>query len=543
MFENSLGSRHFGTYFGIRHTVNHYNLRRRTFLLHRSAGIGSPVRNLLLGAAALVAGAVNSLGAPPENDTYTSPEALVGSEPSTSGNNAEATQGVYERQNDYNGVWFRWTPDASGGYEITTKGSAFDTLLEVFWVNRNFDGDIVGYDALRGNDNAFGAAPGTVTSTVNMNLFAGVEYGFLLASKVKGQGGAYQLKVTKIAPPPNDSPSGAVQLTGTSPSITGETAGATSGDGAFWKNGVWYRWEAPTSELYRISTTGSQFSPTLSSPFLEVYTGTPGNFEEVVPPTDDNVALNAAVGTTYWIVVSTLSAANSGFLRLLIARPPPNDTAATASPIPPAGGSVEGSNFGASGSSSFFGLYHDLWYRWQPAEEATYTLSTVGSSIETGIVAYTGEDAENRTRVALEYSKLDPSTGLRTTKMELPVLPTNIYWIRVASTEEGLTGTLKLTISKLGETPTASGNIDLSVIYERGFFDRETGIWVSKPNFILLWNAPNPATEFTIESSKTMEAWTPLSNVSIRVSNGRANATMPGNPRLLRQFHYRVRSQ
>src|SRR5262245_15841075 len=88
---------------------------------------------LLASAVCVLAGVVH--GAIPDNDSFATRIALVGTDVTTTGNNVGATMEPGELDPSLLGgrsVWWTWTAPADGAVTITTAGSSFDTLLAVY---------------------------------------------------------------------------------------------------------------------------------------------------------------------------------------------------------------------------------------------------------------------------------------------------------------------------------------------------------------------------------------------------------------------------
>jgi hypothetical protein len=96
------------------------------------------------------------LQAPPENDDFAEPTALVGLNGLEHGTNRGATKEPGEP--DHAGqagdasIWYRWTAPADGEMSIFTAGSTFDTLLAVYTGSR-----LDALTPLEANDDVAGA--------------------------------------------------------------------------------------------------------------------------------------------------------------------------------------------------------------------------------------------------------------------------------------------------------------------------------------------------------------------------------------------------
>lgn len=130
------------------------------------------------------------------------------------------------------------------------------------------------------------------------------------------------------AAPSNDTFAGATVLTGTSATVTGSNVEATAEAGepteTSWGDPVsatvWFRWTAPVTGYYAISTGGSDFDTTLN-----VYTGGSLSTLDTVALNDDGLGdatsdtgFAAAAGTTYDIQVGGTGTATTGNVQLAV---------------------------------------------------------------------------------------------------------------------------------------------------------------------------------------------------------------------------------
>ena len=163
----------------------------------------------------------------PDNDAFESARDLgAGPKASATGDTTRATReandpSVFDWSYGAATVWYSWTAPASGGVEIETSGSTFDTVLGVFTGGR--------MDALTriaSNDNA---SSSTRTSNVRFRAEAGVTYRIAVDGRNSGDAGAVNLSLVSSPPPVNDLLGQATTLPGNrSASIVGTTFGGSA---------------------------------------------------------------------------------------------------------------------------------------------------------------------------------------------------------------------------------------------------------------------------------------------------------------------------
>lgn len=231
------------------------------------------------------------------------------------------------------GVWYQFTPAASGFYVLSLNDTAttvHDTLLAVYTSAAGCSGP---FSILACNDDA-----GSLQSAVATNLAAGTTYYVLvwhvtLNAPSPGET-AVQLKVSKVQAPVNDLCSGAEIIPAAGPfpyftSITNSLLATTLGDPVLPScatitayRSLWYRFTPATSGVY-LFTTVSNTATRVFDTLLGIYTspgGCAGPFSEFAcnddfTPADIRSALSATLvaGTAYYIVVWDLEQADPGF--------------------------------------------------------------------------------------------------------------------------------------------------------------------------------------------------------------------------------------
>lgn len=208
------------------------------------------------------------------------------------------------------------------------------------------------------------------------------------------------------APPANDDFANAVLITDEDSVYSGRNSEATLESdepddlyvlSAGSSSSVWWRWVAPTSDIYDISTEGSDFDTVLA-----VYTGTDLSNLTLIYENDDTDGLTSQVtistesGTEYFIAVDGYGSAQGNIQLMVISPsvPPSNDNFADAIPITELNTPLNGSNVAATLEP---GEYHDhgqgshsVWWKWTAPTDGPYDVSTIGSDFNTVLAIYTG---------------------------------------------------------------------------------------------------------------------------------------------------------
>ena len=378
--------------------------------------------------------------------------------------------GEPDHANDRGGtsLWWTWTAPSAGTVAISTADSNFDTTLAVYTGNA-----LTGLTVIAANDDS----PNTVTSSVAFFTSAGQTYRIVvdgydgasgnvrltLAWSLGGSGGS-------PAQVPNDAFANRATIPAAGGAVTGSNASAAREAGEPTHAGitstrsVWWTWTPTTGGTYTLSTAGSDFDTVLA-----VYTGSTVASLAAVASNDDEsdaiwtslVRVTASAGTPYQIAVDSYGDA-AGSIRLTIAgssggtTAPANDQLANRATLPAAGGSVEGTNIGATretGEPPHAGspASRSVWWSWTPNRSGNATLNTNGSSFDTVLAAYRGTTVAALTEVASN----DDNGSAMTSRLTFPVTGGTTYVIAV-DRYEGATGTVRLT-GAIAATPDTSG--------------------------------------------------------------------------------------
>ena len=181
-----------------------------------------------------------------------------------------------------NGIWYTFQPPADGLVTVSTCGSDFDTVLQVY------TGQCDSLTPLPEgcNDDNGPACPGPQAS-VRFYAESNTVYRILAGGR-QGQTGNLRILATFLERSPNDLCADAIPLV---PGLlqTMNTSGATSlGDprpscASTTSNGVWYTFMPPTDGVVTLSTCGSDFDTV-----LQVYTGDCQSLTPVVDGCNNN---------------------------------------------------------------------------------------------------------------------------------------------------------------------------------------------------------------------------------------------------------------
>ncbi|MDB6026058.1 MAG: hypothetical protein JWM68_2281, partial [Verrucomicrobiales bacterium] len=199
---------------------------------------------------------------------------------------------------------------------------------------------------------------------------------------------------------------------------------------------VWYKWTAPSTMNVTITTEGSLFDTVLA-----VYRGTAVNALTFVTNNDDvsssnnssRVTFSATNGTTYRIAVDGFGSnpAYSGTFQLNF-NPALNDNFASAIVLTGNSGTTSGSNRGAGkqgGEPKHAGVTggKSIWYNWTAPTTGPFVFDTLGSSFDTLLGIYTGNNVNGLTTVASD----DDSGGAGTSGATLNATSGVTYRIAV----------------------------------------------------------------------------------------------------------------
>lgn len=214
-----------------------------------------------------------------------------------------------------------------------------------------------------------------------------------------------------LAAPPNDDFADAQVISGTSGSVDGNIAGATTEPGEpgeYPPPSIWYRWTAPQSGLYRFDATTGVFKPGMA-----IYTGTSLSTlqrppYDWCPPTAYDGAvyvLSATAGTSYAIALTgSMWSVDWGGTRLRWApyTRPANDNFAAATVVTSLDPVLAGDNCAASTESGEpldqYTSRRTVWFSWTPGVTVREAVRDVPQHLI--VTVYAGSSLGGLTRVA-----------------------------------------------------------------------------------------------------------------------------------------------
>jgi uncharacterized repeat protein (TIGR02543 family) len=260
-----------------------------------------------------------ALGSPfpqPANDNFANREVITGTPANVSGSNVgasfEGASADFDQGEPLHvklggkSVWWTWTAPSSGGLELTTSRSTFDTVLAVYTgMNLTNLVFVAGAD-----DDPWG---GGRQSGITCNVTVGTTYQ-IVVDGWDGASGEIQLHFrlgNPFAVPPNDNFANRILMTGNATTVSGFNDGATLEpqeglhNDSYGGKSVWWSWVSPGPGIVTVDTIGSRFDTTLA-----VYTGSAlANLTEIASDDDGAPNYNSTVsfytksGVTHQIAV------------------------------------------------------------------------------------------------------------------------------------------------------------------------------------------------------------------------------------------------
>jgi hypothetical protein len=169
------------------------------------------------------------------------------------------------------------------------------------------------------------------------------------------------------------------------------------------------------------------------------------------------VSLDATAGTTYRLAVDGFSSA-TGAIQLNIAPPPPpNDNFANRIALTGDSANSTGSNIRATaeeGEPSQSGPINSVWWTWTAPSTGLYNIDTRGSSVDTYLSVFTGDDLPNLTLVGAN----DDGGGYFTSLVSLEATAGTTYQIAVDGWASH-TGPINLNIAPTPSGSAGAGNL------------------------------------------------------------------------------------
>jgi hypothetical protein len=399
-------------------------------------------------AAVFLLVALPELPAQPANDLFANAQSITGLVGSVSGSSVGATNEpgeVFYAQYGAS-VWYSWQAPADAVMNFSTRGSGFDTELNVFKGTNLADLSLVDRDDDGDNGNKSLAAFTAITGMTYLIRVSG--YDSRTGSIVlnwRNTGSA----VT------NDDYSSATPIAGTSGFVTGTTVDSTFELGERRPGyepsarSIWYRWVAPANGLWAFTTDHSA-----ADTVLWVCIGTNVETRTVVAYNDDNndylpedyanstVIFLATEGVEYRISIDGYDA-QFGPTRLNWGPAAANDHFTNALPLAGPRGSHNANNLGASreylqnwdvpqrGREPHHGGWYgarSIWWNWIAPSNGQWTFNTAGTGFDTLLGIYTGSHVTNLSLIA---SNNDVSLGDKTSSVTFMATEGTLYRVAI----------------------------------------------------------------------------------------------------------------
>lgn len=367
----------------------------------------------------------------PANDDFAGRATLTGATVSASPDLSGASWENTEPNTDGLGppsVWYRWTAPASG--KFITGPRNLGGLSQVFVYTGATLGGLTRSDSIGAN--FFTAVSGT-------------EYAIQVRPATFPASIA-PFTIRPAAPPVNDNFASATVMTGSGWTATGTNMDATAEPGELGPaqqdtsptSSVWWRWSAPASGLFRVSTAGSAVDTVLT-----VQTGASLAAQTIVA-VDQSAAwgstgallFNAVSGTVYYFRVDgQLRREGSIQLTLQPAPAPPNDSFASrlvlAGVTTTATGNVLGASLeGGEANPSAPNGGRSVWYDWTAPASGTAFFRVNAERFSPAFGLYTGSAPASLTSLITGGSGA-ASTVAQTFSISYPVSGGTSYKIRI----------------------------------------------------------------------------------------------------------------
>ncbi len=329
------------------------------------------------------------------SDAYPMTNGVTYSESTMQANsNGDPTPGC--QANFGRGVWFAFTPSISGRITISTCGSDFDTVLQVY------TGACASLTPMICNDDA-GSACFAVTASVTFDGVAATTYRILTGGFNSARGNL-RIIATVAPAPANDVCTNAIPLIAGVTNFMNTIGATTNGDTPLtcWTNygrGVWFSFTPSISGTVTVSTCSSDFDT-----LVQAYTGACDSLTPVAGGCNDDfgpicstnrasISFNGTAGTTYRLLAGGF-AGTFGNLGIVATVIPTNDTCGSAVAmnvntiytLDTSGATSLGDPALGCGTNSDKGV----WYTYKPAVTGPVRISTCGSDFDTVIQVFTG---------------------------------------------------------------------------------------------------------------------------------------------------------
>jgi hypothetical protein len=268
---------------------------------------------LLAGTALLIPVAPAALAAAPPNDDFDDATVIAALPFHQSLDTSDATTAADDPDCAGNGhtVWYAFTPGADMTITANTSGSDFDTTLSAYTGTRG------ALEQIACNDDS-----GSLQSRIVFTAAAGTTYFFMVGSFFDSPGGALEIGVAELQPPPNDDFDDATTAPGVPFTNEVDTDLATSDaddpncNGNF--HSVWYSFTPTAGMELQADTFGSSYQTTVSA-----WTGTRSHLTRVACSGSGRVRFQALAGQTYYFMVGAAFEGEAGHLVFNLRQLPP----------------------------------------------------------------------------------------------------------------------------------------------------------------------------------------------------------------------------
>jgi alpha-tubulin suppressor-like RCC1 family protein len=328
----------------------------------------------------------------PNNDVYSNAAPIVGVTNSVSGNNTYATVDGFEASSFAGrSVWWTWTAPTNGTVVADTIASSFDTVLAVY-TNGPLGPVLMTWDDQSGGNN---------WSLVRFDTQPGITYYFGVdGSRWAAAGNTYgsialSLKVLYLPPQITAQPQPQIVEPGWSVTFSATAIGTTP---------LSYQWVHDGMQIGGAS--GSSYA------IASVQPSDAGNYSVTV--------------------VNAFGADTSSDVALTLYPVPANDAFANSIALPGVTNAAFGTNVGATkepGEPNHVGNPggRSVWWSWTSPTNGSVILDTVGSSFDTLLAVYTGNDVSTLSQVASDNN----SGGNLASKLIFPATAGTTYHFAV----------------------------------------------------------------------------------------------------------------
>ena len=335
-------------------------------------------------------------------------------------------------------VWYRWTAPSSGRFSIDTVGSQNLRRVNVY------TGTALA-SLTRVSASKFLGLGDAAVGRVFFDAVSGTIYAIQLGAASVFSGPS-NLHLRPAPAPANDTFASATLETGSAWSATGTNLDATTEtnepvpaqSGTSPNSSVWWRWTAPATGLFRVSTAGSAIDTVLT-----IHSGAAlGALTAVAEDQSAGwlstgaVVFNATLGTTYQIRVDgQLNAEGAIAIALQPATAPPNDAFASKLTLGGVTTTATGNLIGATleaGESNFSAPNggHSVWFDWTAPASGTAFFRVVGDAFSPAFGLYTGTTLGSLV-AAVSGGSGAATTTAQTFLISYPVSSGTSYTIRV----------------------------------------------------------------------------------------------------------------